>query len=126
TWSPDGTRLAYSHGLLSASGVAVLDTETGRVELLTTSGRNPEWSPTGRYIAFERNRRIWSAESLATLNIRAWRPDGWLPTHAREVWIVDMVTHEIRRLCEGTCPRWGHSSGRLYYTYRWQTETLNR
>jgi tetratricopeptide (TPR) repeat protein len=123
SWSPDGTRLAYSHGLLSASGVAVLDTETGRVELLTTSGRNPEWSPAGRYIAFERNRRIWSAESLATLNIRAWRPDGWSPTHAREVWIVDMVTHEIRRLCEGTCPRWGHSSGRLYYTSR-QNNTL--
>ena len=123
TWSPEGTRIAYSHGLLMASGVAVFDTETGRTELLTTSGRNPEWSPAGRHIAFERRRRIWPADNLAGLNIRTWRPDGWLPTHAEEVWIVDMETHEIQRLCEGACPRWGHRSGRLYYTSR-QNSTL--
>jgi hypothetical protein len=123
SWSPDGTKMAYSHGLLRASGVAVLDTETGHTELLTTSGRNPEWSPDGRYIAFERNRRIWPADKLAGLSIRTWRPDGWLPTHAEEVWIVDTMTHEIRRVCEGTCPRWGHRSGCLYYTSR-QGNTL--
>ncbi|HUU18657.1 MAG TPA: protein kinase [Sedimentisphaerales bacterium] len=123
TWSPDGTRLAYSHGLLTASGVAVLDLESGHIELLTTSGRNPEWSPDGRYIAFQRIRRIWSAGSLATLSIRTWPNYGRQPTHPREVWVVDMVTHEIRRLCEGTCPRWGRRSGCLYYTSR-QNNTL--
>jgi serine/threonine protein kinase/Tol biopolymer transport system component/Flp pilus assembly protein TadD len=122
-WSPDGRRLAYSHGLLTASGVAVLDVESGRSELLTTSGRNPEWSPDGRYIAFERNRRIWSPERLAGLSIRTWQPGGRTPKHTKEIWIVDMVTHEIRRLCEGTCPRWGRRSGRLYYTSR-QNNTL--
>ena len=124
SWSPDGTKLAYSHGLLTASGVAVLDIKTGDVELLTTSGQYPEWSPDGHYIAFERNRRIWSADDLAGLSIRTWQPGGRRqPTHAREVWIVNMVTHEIRRLCEGACPRWGHRSGRLYYTSR-QNNTL--
>jgi serine/threonine protein kinase/Flp pilus assembly protein TadD len=116
TFSPDGKRLAYSHGLLTASGVAVLDLENGHTELLTTSGRSPEWSPDGGYIAFERNRRIWSADSLANLSLRTWRPFGRPPTHAEEIWIVDMDTQEIRRICEGTCPRWGYRSGRLYYT----------
>jgi len=115
SWSPDGTELAYSHGLLLASGVAVLSMDTGRVELLTTSGRNPQWSPDGHTIAFERNRRIWPADRLAGLNIRTLRPGGLLPTHASEVWIADRVTHEIRRVCEGTSPHWGHHSGRLYY-----------
>ncbi|MHC4230125.1 MAG: hypothetical protein ACYSW0_22035, partial [Planctomycetota bacterium] len=117
-WSPDGKRLAYSHGLLTASGVAVLDVESGRTELLTTSGKDPDWSPDGRFIAFVRDRRIWFAGSLATLNIRTWLPHGRVPKHAQEIWIVDMETHEVRRICEGSCPQWGRRSGRLYYTSR--------
>jgi len=117
-WSPDGRRLAYSHGLLSASGVAVLDVESGRTELLTTSGKDPEWSSDGRTIAFVRDRRIWSTQSLARLSLRTWQPYGRVPKHADEVWIVKMETHEVRRICEGTCPQWGRRSGRLYYTSR--------
>jgi hypothetical protein len=98
-----------------ASGVAVLDTQTGQIELLTNSGRCPEWSPDGRHIAFERRRRIWPIDSLAGLNIRTWRPDGWLVTHAKEIWIADTRTHEIRHVAVGVCPQWGHRSGRLYY-----------
>jgi serine/threonine protein kinase/tetratricopeptide (TPR) repeat protein len=118
SWSPDGTRLAYSHGLLSASGVAVFDTETGKTELLVTSGKNPAWSPDGRFIAFERNRRIWSPENLAAFGIRTlrWQPGVQPTTHSEEIWIIDMETHEIQRVGEGTCPHWGHQSGRLYYT----------
>ena len=123
SWSPDGIHLAYSHGLFSASGVAVLDTDTGQTKLLVTSGRNPGWSPDGSTIAFERNRPIWSTQSLAGLSIRTWQPGGRTPTHSEEIWIVDMATHEIRRVCEGACPRWGHRSGRLYYTSR-QNKTL--
>ncbi|MHC4118735.1 MAG: hypothetical protein ACYSWO_14645, partial [Planctomycetota bacterium] len=117
-WSPNGRRLAYSHGLLTGSGVAVLDVESGRTELLTTSGKDPDWSPDGRFIAFVRDRRIWSAGSLATLNLRTWQPYGRAPKHADEVWIVDMETHKVRRICEGSCPQWGRRSGRLYYTSR--------
>jgi hypothetical protein len=38
-----------------------------------------------------------------------------LVTHAREIWIADTTTHEIRHVAVGICPRWGHRSGRLYY-----------
>ena len=34
-----------------------------------------------------------------------------------------METHEVRRICEGSCPQWGRRSGRLYYTSR-QNNTL--
>jgi len=122
-WSPDGRRLAYSHGILTASGVGVLDVESGRTELLTTSGKNPEWSPDGRYIAFVRNRRLWSASSLATLSVRTYQLRLRVPRHADEVWTVNMETHEFRRICEGTYPQWGRRSGRLYYTSR-QNKTL--
>jgi tetratricopeptide (TPR) repeat protein len=123
TWSPDGRRLAYSHGGLIASGVAVLDVESGRIELLTTSGKAPEWSPDGRYIAFVRNRRIWSTESLTGLSVRTYQPGRRVPKHTDEIWTADMETHHIERICEGTCPRWGHRSGRLYYTSQ-QNNTL--
>jgi len=115
SWSPDGSKLAYSHGLRRASGVGVLNIQTGETELLTTSGRLPEWSPDGRYIAFERNRHIWSIENITNLSVSTWQPEELRPTYTTEVWIENRETHEIERVCEGARPHWGHRPDRLYY-----------
>ncbi|MGZ8707530.1 MAG: TolB family protein [Gaiellaceae bacterium] len=53
SWSPDGTRLAFStHGRLR-----VLDLRTGRVRTLGL-GKSPDWSPTGDRIVYSTGRSL--------------------------------------------------------------------
>jgi TolB protein len=46
SWSPSGTRLAFSDG-----GIRVIDVKSRGVRALG-AGRNPDWSPDGRQIAY--------------------------------------------------------------------------
>ena len=115
SWSPDGTKLAYSQGLHTGSVVAMLDLETGNTKLLVSPGRAPQWSPDGRYIAFVKDRWVLPPKRLGHLNCLAWIMDGETPKHTEEVWVRDMVSREIRRINAGTNPHWGDQSKRLYY-----------
>jgi len=60
TWSPDGSRLAFT--AIAQSGFADLylyDRTTGRLRQLTHDSyddRDPDWSPDGRYLAFSSDR----------------------------------------------------------------------
>ncbi len=115
SWSPDGTKLAYSQGLHTGSVVAVQDLATGHTHLLVSPGRAPAWSPDGRYMAFVKDRWLLPPKRLGHLNCLDWIMDGETPRHAEEVWVMDMVSREIRRIGAGANPHWGGRSRRLYY-----------
>jgi tetratricopeptide (TPR) repeat protein/predicted Ser/Thr protein kinase len=115
TWSPDGTKLAYSQGLHTGSVVAILDLQTGRTTALVSPGRAPQWSPDGRYIAFVKDRWLLPSARLGHLNCLDWIMDGETPRHAEEVWVIDMYSRETRRISAGAGPHWSRNHDRLYY-----------
>jgi hypothetical protein len=117
SWSPDGTKLAYSQGLSQGSVVAVLDVETGRTKLLVSPGEDPAWSPDGRYMAFVKNRWLLPPDHLSHLHMQTWTVASAreTATHPPEVWVMDMASRQMRRIAEGCRPHWGRRSHRLYY-----------
>ena len=111
-WSPDGKKLAYGRSdqdlwvqarlssqpdpLATSTGIEILDLASGESRLLVYSGRDPAWSPDGRYIAFLR-----------------W-PGRWLVLR-EELWIVPAAGGEPRRLASGGCPFWSPDSKTLFF-----------
>ena len=103
SWSPDATELAYSRGVLGASGVEVLNLKTGRTRLLTVPGKDPTWSPDGRTIAYVRDRQILSFEDL-TADHEGEHP----PIEQEEIWMIRADgTETPRLLASGGWPNWG-------------------
>gem|GEM_PF-479786 len=112
TWSPDGKKLAYGRseryawidaGLTAApqafstaTGIEILDLDTGHTRLLVYSGKDPTWSPDGRYIAFVR----WPARYHLL---------------REELWIVPATGGEPRRLATGGFPFWSADSKTVFF-----------
>jgi dipeptidyl aminopeptidase/acylaminoacyl peptidase len=112
TWSPDGSRLAFSARRDSdeAPQVYLLNLEAGgeaeRITQLSTGARSPKWSPDGKRIVFssdvypganddaanqraakERKNRPWTARVYDGFPIRYW--DQWLDERRPSLFVQD-------------------------------------
>ncbi len=77
TWSPDGTRIAYSRGTtLEERDIWIMTVATGtRVPVVFSPGRTefvPDWAPDGRAILAVHRERFFVFKDAAIV----WRPDG--------------------------------------------------
>jgi hypothetical protein len=113
-WSPDGTRLAYSHG---GYEIRILDLRTGETRSVA-AGFEPSWAPDGKRLAFDSSGTIYTID-LATgqttpITDRGqcyhpnWSPDGQrlaytvlpasVPLDSAGIWTVGLSTGERTRL----------------------------
>ncbi len=112
SWSPDGKQLVYGRfdwyawqpetlkvsapAVSRSHGIAILDIESGRTHLLVSSGKDPAWSPDGKYIAFVREPYLWSG-------------------YKEELWIIPAAGGEPRRLASGAWPIWTTDSRKVFF-----------
>jgi len=117
--SPDGKTYVFCTGFHGNSGVALYHVETGEIDLLITPGKDPSWSPDGRYIAFVRDCQVLSVSELANTSPanRLRLPEN------EEIWLMNADGTEPRRLALGGWPYWSHDSKRIYY-HSWREKIL--
>ena len=111
SWSPDGTKLAFSTGFHGYNGVAVLDAETGQTDLLISPGKDPRWSPDGQYLLFVRDCQALPIAELAG----AERMNRDRENKVEEVWVMRADGTEPRRLTSGCWPCWGLDPDQIYF-----------
>jgi serine/threonine protein kinase/Tol biopolymer transport system component len=114
SWSPDGSKLAFSLGVRGYSGVAIFNPATKETELLIVPGKDPKWSPDGRYIAFVRDSRLLRVSEF----LAAERENRHRLLADEEVWMMKSDGTEPRRLAGGGWPSWSKDSTRIYYQSR--------
>jgi TolB protein len=93
SWSPDGTRIAFTSYRSGGPAIWVMDADGGNARALTSSGDHidalPTWSPNGREIAFQRNDPSGTRVGIVSTDDKsirfipldnaaapAWSPDG--------------------------------------------------
>ena len=113
-WSPDGTELAFSLGVLGSSGVAIFDMGSQQTELLILPGKDPKWSPDGQHIAFVRDCQSLRLSELTDAE-RKSQDRRFLE---EEVWIMNADGTRPRRLARGGWPSWSQDSRNVYYHSR--------
>src|SRR6185369_12622739 len=89
SWSPNGTRIAYSRP--KNRGIEIVEIATGAATSLTALGKDPAWSPDGASIAY-----VEAPDSEYQ--------DGAMALET--VWVVPASGGEPRFIAEGGFPIW--------------------
>jgi serine/threonine protein kinase len=114
SFSPDGSELAYSRGVLGASGIEIVNLQSGERRLLIVPGKDPAWSADGRYIVYVRDRQVMSLDSLTGKQQGAHPPFG-----QEEIWMTRADgTGNPTFLAKGGWPKWSRLSNRIFYHSR--------
>jgi len=109
TWSPDGTRIAFSALKGGLSDLYEVSLETGRVRALTSDAfadLQPSWSPDGRSIVFATDR---FSSSLDTLTFGDFRLGA-----------IDVESRAVRELpsvpsAKNIDPHWSRDGASVYF-----------
>lgn len=117
-WSPDGKQLIFSLGTQGFSGIAILDTDTRKMKLLTVPGKNPRWSPNGKWIAFVRDCQVLPLEDLLS-NEPKYQPRSNIEN---EIWIIRPDGTQAKRVAKGNWPSWTPGSEGLFYYFTFDKE----
>jgi Tol biopolymer transport system component len=110
TWSPDGTKIAFTSNRGGRYEIWVMNADRTSLFRLTTAyydpllgaaieQKVPAWSPDGRFIAY------WAG-------VEGTDPRTNLP---RDVWIMNADGSEQRRLVPGDDPAWSPDSTLIIY-----------
>ena len=136
-WSPDGTKIAYTHyhlqGGAGAMQLHVMDVATGHYRLLAEDQGDFDWSPDGRRIAIASHglsvldvatgrQHVLYQDADAGLEEAAWGPgEAGIAFAARGVdaglWVVDPDSGTRHELVSGDTsqPRWSPDGKKLAY-----------
>lgn len=109
-WSPDGTKIVYARmpgGKIGAWGISILEMDgSGKTRELTDTGKDPVWSPDGKWIAFVKE----SSDGGDIQDIR---------TLSESIWLVDAEGRtEPRLLTKGGWPYWAPGSDAVLFHSR--------
>jgi tetratricopeptide (TPR) repeat protein len=110
-YSPDAKKIAFSAGFWGYSGLALYDVQTGQTDLLIVPGKDPAWSPDGRYLAFVRDCAILPMIELAETE----RVNRHRVFADEEVWLMNADGTQPRRLAAGGFPTWSSDAEHIYY-----------
>jgi dipeptidyl aminopeptidase/acylaminoacyl peptidase len=121
SWSPDGTRIAYStkHGLTRNAQIYTINVNGSHRRLLATDGTAPAWSPDGSRIAYESSCGLrlvtptgrdvtpgnaGRCRAIGPRGLPGWSPDGTkiaIETN-RGIYVVNANGSELRLLTRKT------------------------
>jgi len=105
--------MVFSLGVPGHSGIAIFNPTSQKIDLLIAPGKDPKWSPDGKYIAFVRDCQILSLPEL----VIAEQSSEFRSYQGEEIWIMNADGTAPRRLAQGRWPSWSRDSKHVYYQW---------
>lgn len=119
SWSPDGKRIALVYVKQMHSDIAIVDLETGKMNLVTNDvfdDADPSWSPDSKKLLFtsNRNNNYEGIELDADSSLFGYEFDNF------DIFLLDIESSELQQLTNDDhverTPVWTHSDDVILYT----------